>query len=261
MTPPEAAGMAIVQGLTEFLPVSSSGHLALASAVLDVPEGGLAFDIVLHLGTLLAVLAFYAKDLTALITGSLRRERKSLILLGTIATATVPVAVLGLLAGDFIESLFRNLFFVSGSLVFTGAVLFFFGRPTSVVENGVSFKQGVIVGLFQTLALFPGVSRSGTTICTGLYAGLSREEAARFSFLLSIPAIAGAAVKELPEAQWNISSAVVITGFAVSAVVGFAALSLLVRFVKKGKLQGFAWYCWAVALAGFATAFTGWRIL
>lgn len=254
MTAPEAAGMALVQGLTEFLPVSSSGHLALASSVLQVPEGGLAFDIVLHLGTLLAVLAFYARDLAALAAGSVRGERKSLVMLGTIAAATVPVAILGILAGDFIEDLFRNLFFVSGSLAFTGAVLFFFGKAGSNSNGGVSFSQGVTVGLFQTLALFPGVSRSGTTICAGLRAGLSREEAARFSFMLSIPAIAGAAVKELPSAQWNMSAGVVFTGFTVSAVVGFLALALLVRFVKKGRLQGFAWYCWTVAAAGFAMA-------
>ena len=257
MTAPEASVMAVIQGLTEFLPVSSSGHLALASTVLNLPEGGLAFDIILHLGTLLAVVAFYAKDLAGLIAGSFKGEAKSLLLLGTLAAATVPVAVFGILAGDFIEGLFSNVFFVSGALAFTGFVLFFFGRGTSARENGVSFKQGVAVGLFQTLALFPGVSRSGTTICAGLRSGLSREEAARFSFLLSIPAIAGAAVKELPEAQWTMPAGVLLAGFAVSAVVGFLALALLVRFVKKGKIRGFAWYCWAVSAAGFIMAFNG----
>jgi len=126
-----------------------------------------------------------------------------------------------------------------------------------VRSNGVSFKQGIFVGLFQTLAIFPGVSRSGTTICAGLRAGLSREEAARFSFLLSIPAIAGAAVKELPGAQWNISTGMIATGLSVSAAVGLGALWLLVRFVKNGKLRGFAWYCWAVALAGLSLELLG----
>lgn len=256
MTALEASVMAVIQGLTEFLPVSSSGHLALASTFLNIPEGGLAFDIVLHLGTLLAVFVFYSGDIARLIKGSIRREKQSLLLLGTLAAATVPVAVFGILAGDFIEGLFSNVFFVSGALAFTGAVLFFFGRGTSSVENGVTFKQGMAVGLFQTLALFPGVSRSGTTICTGLRAGLSREEAARFSFLLSIPAIAGAAVKELPRAQWTIPAGVLLTGFALSAVVGFLALTLLVRFVKKGKISGFAWYCWTVSAAGFIMAFS-----
>jgi undecaprenyl-diphosphatase len=110
------------------------------------------------------------------------------------------------------------------------------------------------VGLFQTLALFPGVSRSGTTICAGLRAGLSREEAARFSFLLSVPAIAGAAFKELPGAEWSMAPSVLLTGFAVSAAVGFAALALLVRFVKKGRIRGFAWYCWGVSIFGLILA-------
>jgi len=115
----------------------------------------------------------------------------------------------------------------------------------------------MLIGTAQALAIFPGVSRSGMTICTGLKAGLSREEAARFSFLLSIPAIAGAAVKELPSAQWDISTGVLLTGFFTAALVGLGALSLLVRFVKAGKLRGFAWYCWTVALAGLVFSFAG----
>jgi undecaprenyl-diphosphatase len=202
------------------------------------------------------VLAFYGRDLLQLAAGVIRGRKKSLLLAGTLAAATVPVAVFGLLAGEFIESLFQSVLFVSVALAFTGTVLFFFGGDTLQRENGVSFRQGLLVGLFQILALFPGVSRSGTTICAGLRAGLSREEAARFSFLLSIPAIAGAAVMELPEASWSMSSGVVIAGFLVSAAVGFLALTLLVRFVRRGKLRGFAWYCWAVSAIGLLLAVT-----
>ncbi len=252
----EASILAVVQGLTEFLPVSSSGHLALASNLLDVPEGGLAFDIVLHLGTLVAVFVFYWKDIIALLRGIILREKKSIVLGLTLAVGTIPVAIAGLLFGDFIESLRSNMFFVSGALAFTGAILFFSGRVPSAGESGITFKRGVLVGLAQTLAILPGISRSGTTICTGLFAGFSREEAARFSFLLAIPAILGAAVKELPSANWSIPFGNIMTGFVVSAVVGFGALSLLVKFVKQGKLSGFAWYCWIVALAGLA--FTVW---
>jgi undecaprenyl-diphosphatase len=114
-----------------------------------------------------------------------------------------------------------------------------------------------MVGLAQTVAILPGISRSGTTISTGLFVGLSREEAARFSFLLAIPAILGAAVKELSFATWSIPLGNVIVGFVVSAVVGFGALALLVKFVKQGKLSGFAWYCWAVAVAGLAATQLG----
>ena len=125
------------------------------------------------------------------------------------------------------------------------------------MKPGITFKRGVLVGLAQTLAILPGISRSGTTICTGLFVGLSREEAARFSFLLAIPAILGAAVKELPSAGWDIPAGNILIGFAVSAVVGFGALSLLVKFVKQGKLTGFAWYCWIIALAGLAFSLWG----
>lgn len=251
MTAFEAALMALVQGLTEFLPVSSSGHLALASAALDVPEGGLAFDIILHLGTLMAVLFFYRRDLFEMAAGIVHRDRKSLILAGTLLAGTIPVAVFGILAGDLIEGLFKDILFVSCALGFTGTILFLFGRNGEVTgDGGVTFRKGMFVGLCQTLALFPGVSRSGTTICAGLKAGLSREEAARFSFLLSIPAIAGAAVKELPEAEWTVPAGVLAVGFLVSALVGLGALALLVRFVRKGQLRGFAFYCWAVAITG-----------
>jgi len=252
MNPLEASILAVVQGLTEFLPVSSSGHLAMASNLLDVPEGGLAFDIVLHLGTLVAVFAFYWKDIIALLRGILLRERKSLILGLTLVIGTIPVAIAGFLLGDLIEGLRSNMFFISGALAFTGTILFFSGRIPAARKPGITFKRGVLVGLAQTLAILPGVSRSGTTICTGLFTGLSREEAARFSFLLAIPAILGAAVKELPSTTWNIPLSNIIIGFFVSAVVGFGALALLVKFVKQGKLSGFAWYCWTVALAGLA---------
>jgi undecaprenyl-diphosphatase len=252
MNPLEAAVLAVVQGLTEFLPVSSSGHLAMASHLMNVPDGGLAFDIVLHLGTLLAVFVFYWKDITALVRGIVSREKKSLVLGATLVVGTIPVAVAGLFFGDFVEALRENMLFVSSALIVTGTILFLSGKITQKSTPGVTFRRGLMVGLAQTIAILPGISRSGTTISTGLFAGLSREEAARFSFLLAVPAILGAAVKELPHATWSIPVGNVIIGFAVSAVVGFGALALLVRFVKQGKLSGFAWYCWAVAIAGLA---------
>lgn len=257
MTYAESLFLALIQGLTEFLPVSSSGHLALASSLMKVPEGGLAFNIILHLGTLVAVIAFYGKDMIKIASGVVRRDPSSIRLCLTLVLATVPVAVFGILAGDFIEGLFQSVLFVSLALSFTGAVLFIFGNSGSGSgDERASMSQGVKVGLAQTLALFPGVSRSGITISAGLATGLSREEAARFSFLLAIPAITGAAVKELPAAQWTVPPGILLAGFAVSALVGFLALSVLVRFVKKGRLRGFAWYCWAVAAVGIAIHFS-----
>ena len=252
----EASILAVVQGLTEFLPVSSSGHLALASQIMNIPEGSLAFDIILHLGTLLAVFAYYWKDITNLCKGLFKGERKSIILALTLAAGTIPVAVIGYLFGDFIASLRESIVFVSSALIVTGFILFVTSKiPKKKEKESVTFKRGLLVGLAQTIAIFPGISRSGTTICAGLSVGLSREEAARFSFLLAIPAILGAAVKELPDASWSIPFSNIIIGFVVSAVVGFAALTLLVKFVKAGKLSRFAWYCWIVAIAGFVMYF------
>ncbi len=252
----EASILAVVQGLTEFLPVSSSGHLALAAQIMDIPEASLSFDIVLHLGTLLAVFAYYWKDITNLCKGIFTRDRKSINLGLTLIAGTLPVAIVGYLFGDFITSLRESIVFVSSALVVTGFILFVTSKIPEKKENeSVSFKRGLLVGIAQTIAIFPGISRSGTTICTGLSVGLSRSEAARFSFLLAIPAILGAAVKELPHASWNIPFSNIIIGFVVSALVGFAALTLLVKFVKAGKLSGFAWYCWSIAVAGFVMYF------
>ncbi|MCP4646583.1 MAG: undecaprenyl-diphosphate phosphatase, partial [bacterium] len=213
----EASILAVVQGLTEFLPVSSSGHLAMASHLMDVPDGGLAFDIVLHLGTLVAVFAFYLKDIIALCRGIFLRERKSLLLGLTLVAGTLPVAVAGSLLGDVVGTLRTNMIFVSSALALTGVILFVSGRIKWRREPGITLKRGIIIGIAQTLAILPGISRSGTTICTGLFTGLSREEATRFSFFLAIPAILGAAVKELPSASWNIPVGNVIIGFVVSA--------------------------------------------
>jgi len=253
----EAAVLALIQGITEFLPVSSSGHLAIASRFMNTPEGGLAFDIVLHLGTLMAVVVFYWKDIAGMIRGIATRDRKSIRLAVALALGTVPVAVTGLLFGDLIEDLFGSILFVSAALGVTGTILFFSGRISPEEGSELTLKQGLIVGLAQSLAVLPGISRSGTTICAGLFAGLKREEAARFSFLLAVPAILGASVKELPSADWSVSPGNLITGFLVSAVVGFGALTLLVRFVKRGRLAGFAWYLWALALFGIVFALTG----
>jgi undecaprenyl-diphosphatase len=246
----EAAILALIQGITEFLPVSSSGHLALASELLHVPESGLAFDIILHLGTLVAVFVFYWKDITGMLCGIAKGERKSLLLTLTLVSATVPVALTGLFFSDQIEELFSNILFILIALAVTGTILFLSSRISSEKGSEVTFKQGLIVGIAQSIAILPGISRSGTTICAGLFAGLKREEAARFSFLLAIPAILGAAVKEIPSANWDIPFSTLLIGFIVSAAVGFVALTLLVRFVKQGRLAGFAWYLWAVSLSG-----------
>lgn len=249
MTYLESVVLAVVQGVTEFLPVSSSGHLALAAAFMDIPEKTLAVDIMLHLGTLAAVLAVFGKDLMGIIAGVLRGRRESIRTALILLAASVPAGIFGILCSRWVEGLSRNPVAVSFLLILTGTVLYL-GRFSPKGDGKPGFLSGVIIGLFQALAVLPGVSRSGLTISGGLLQGLDRSEAARFSFLLFIPAVLGAAVLELPDAEWNTPVGVLAAGFAVSAVVGWAALKVLLRFVRTGALHRFSWYCWAVGTAG-----------
>jgi undecaprenyl-diphosphatase len=245
----ESVALAAIQGLTEFLPVSSSGHLALASAFMNIPAGSMAFEVVLHLGTLVAVLLVYGKDLLSIAGGVLRGRRESGLTALSLVAASIPAGIVGVFLSDRIEAVFGMPLVVSLLMLLTGTVLFLtrFSPPGSG-EPGM--RRGVFIGLFQALAVLPGVSRSGMTISAGLFRGVGRAEAARFSFLLSVPAILGAAVLELPEAEWNTSFGVLAAGFAVSALVGYGALKVLLRFVGAGALHRFCWYCWAIGGAG-----------
>lgn len=245
----ESVTLAVIQGLTEFLPVSSSGHLALASAFMNVPVGSMAFEVVLHLGTLVAVLLVYGKDLLALAGGVVRGRRESMAVLFSLAVASIPAGIAGVFLSDSIEEVFGMPLTVSLLLILTGTVLFL-TRFSPRGEGAPGVGKGFFIGLFQALAVLPGVSRSGMTISAGLFKGVDRAEAARFSFLLAIPAILGAAVLELPEAEWDTPFGVLFAGFAVSALVGYGALRVLLRFVSAGALHRFCWYCWALGGLG-----------
>jgi len=250
--------LAIIQGLTEFLPVSSSGHLALAGMVLNVPEGDITFEIVLHLGTLMAVLAVYGRDLVELVAGVIKGEKESLVLAGLLLIGSIPAGIVGYLLADSIESVFSSPLIVSVMLLVTGTVLF----GTRFMKNGnrdnPTFRGSFIIGVSQALALMPGISRSGFTISTGLLSGIRREKAARFSFLLSVPAIAGAAILKLGDTgSGGIDTFMLITGFLISALTGYLALRILLRFLKVGKFSIFAWYCWLLGITGLIVALTG----
>ena len=245
----ESVALAAIQGLTEFLPVSSSGHLALASAFMNIPAGSMAFEVVLHLGTLVAVLLVYGKDLLSIVWGVVRGRRESVLTALSLTAASIPAGIVGVFLSDRIESVFGMPLAVSLLMLLTGTVLFL-TRLSSPGSGEPGLRRGFFIGLFQALAVLPGVSRSGMTISAGLFRGVGRAEAARFSFLLSVPAILGAAVLELPEAEWNTSFGVLAAGFAVSALVGYGALKVLLRFVGAGALHRFCWYCWAIGGAG-----------
>ncbi len=250
--------LAVLQGVTEFLPVSSSGHLALGGMLLRVPEGDITFEVTLHVGTLLAVLAVYRADIAAIISGLARGERRAVRTALLLALASVPAAAAGLLLGDFIEGVFEMPLVVSCLLLVNGGILFASGWARRTASRDGSPGSALSVGLAQALALLPGISRSGSTISTGMLSGMDRTGAARFSFLLSVPAIAGAAALKLGEAtRSGPGLPVLAAGLVVSALTGYAALRLLLRFVHRGRLSVFAWYCWAVGLIGIVLSLAG----
>ncbi len=246
----EAAFWGLVQGLSEFLPISSSGHLVIVPAALDMEAPGLAVTAVLHLGTLAAVLAYYRADVARLATFHRNREGRRLLLL--VLAGTVPAAVLGLAFESTLDDAFDDPVLVGWALLVTGAVLWLSARLPAgrrTLPSGNLSDAGV-VGIAQAAALVPGISRSGVTIAAGMGRRLDRAEAARYSFLLAIPAIAGGGFLQLVElAGEGGLEAEVLVGAAVAAVSGYLAIGLLLRLLRRVGLAPFAWYCWLVGAA------------
>lgn len=244
--------LGLIQGLTEFLPISSSGHLAVAQYFLPgFSQPGLLFDIVLHLGTLLAVLVYFRREigllLRALGPGSgdpTWRRLWVLLILGT-----VPAVVVALVAGDWVERSFSALWVVGVSWIATGVLLLSTARVTKNEREFGKLNVGdaLTVGLFQSAALLPGISRSGSTIAAGLFRGLSQDSAARFSFLLSVPAILGAAVYDLPRVSLLESEAVTgyAAGFATAFAVGYVCIGIVLRLLAIRRFHLFGYYCLA----------------
>ncbi len=247
----EAAFWGLVQGLSEFLPISSSGHLVIVPAALGMEAPDLAITAVLHLGTLAAVLAYYRADVVRMVR--LRGEGRRIVLL--VLAGTIPAAVLGLAFESQLDDAFDDPVLVGWALIATGMVLWASGRLADgrrVLPEG-SGGDAAVVGLAQAAALVPGISRSGVTITAGLGRRLSRAEAARYSFLLAIPAIAGGGFLQLLElAGEGGLRAEVLVGAAVAAVTGYAAIGLLLRLLERVGLAPFAWYCWAVGALSVA---------
>ncbi len=241
----------LVQGLTEFLPISSSGHLVLVPALLseagiDIGEPSLTVSAVLHLGTLLAVLVFYRSDLSRL--ANARRDREARRTLGILAIGTIP-AVIGLPLRSGLESIEQNPPVVAGALLVTGLILVVaerLPRRTRTLEAaGVS--DAILIGVAQAFALIPGISRSGSTITMATARGFDRTEAARFSFLLAIPTIAGGGLLSLLELDGGDGSAgAIFVGFVVAAISGYAAIAVLLRLITTRGFLPFALYCFVV---------------
>lgn len=252
----QVAVLAVLQGLTEFLPVSSSGHLAIASQLFFADDAGASFTAVTQLGTELAVLVYFAKDIRRILISwfaGLRNaaRRDSDYWLGWwVIIGTIPICVLGLLFKDQIRGGVRNLWIVAIALIVFSAVIAaaeYYGRQTREVEQ-LTWKDGVIVGLAQCLALVPGVSRSGATISAGLFLGQSREVAARFGFLLAIPAVLASGLFSLPDAFAPVTEGMSATGpqlvvsIVIAFVVGYAAVSWFLKFLVRHGMYWFVGY-------------------
>jgi undecaprenyl-diphosphatase len=235
----QAVILAVIQGLTEFLPVSSSAHLALAPWLLGWPDQGLTFDIALHAGTLLAVLVYFFRDW-------LRISKENPKLFVWIGLATIPVGVAGLLIHDYAEKNLRTPFVMGPALIVVAGLMALAEKVGRRDKAEAGFLDAMLIGLAQALALIPGTSRSGITISAGLFRNLDRAAAARFSFLLSTPAVAAACAKGGYELYKTgippDMHAPFAVGVAVSAAVGCLAIGVLMRFVKRFSLYTFVIY-------------------
>jgi len=250
----EALILGLVQGLTEFLPVSSSAHLVLVPDLLGWEMPSTSFDVVLHLGTMVAVVAYFWKDLLEIVAAFVQKGGAAVVKrrLGIlIVIGTIPAAVIGALFEKKFEEMFDEPAQVAIFLIITGFLLFISEavarRQRHIADLTVS--DSLLVGAAQAVAIAPGISRSGATISTGLFLGLTREAAARFSFLLSIPIIAGAALFKLRhgfDGGAGEENATLIVGFLAATISGFAAIKFLLGYVRRHNLRIFALYCWIV---------------
>lgn len=258
--------LGIIQGLTEFLPISSSGHLVLFQNLFGLKEPVLLFDTSLHLGTLLAVCAYFRSDLKQMVVETLKfiidliqgrrslkgiREMPHVSLTLWVLVGTIPTAVIGLLFRFSLENLFWSLPRVGIMLLFTGLILAVTRMMPESYTNrsSIGLLTALAVGTAQGLALIPGISRSGATIVCGMLFGVKRDLAARFSFLLSIPAIIGALGFQLDTERVNeVGMLPLLFGFISSILIGLLALKIVMGMVRKGNLYYFTPYCWAVGL-------------
>lgn len=248
-----------LQGLTEFLPVSSSGHLVIFQKILGLKMESLSFEVFVHFGTLLSVVVIYFSDIMEMIksffTGLTRPKYNFqsdpyfklsiLVIIGTI-----PAALAGVLLEDFFTSIFHNTTLVGFTLIFTGIVLWS-TRYIRIHSQSLNSGKSILIGMAQMLAILPGISRSGMTISAGLFTGISRKEAARFSFLLAIPAIAGSMVFTLADLfTGNVAGpgiGILLVGMITAFVIGYLAIKFLLKILESGKFSLFAPYCLIVA--------------
>lgn len=251
MTTEQAIILGLFQGLGEFLPISSSAHLVLIPWLFHWEDPGLTFDIALHIGTLIAVIIYFWKDWLRLVTQGFTAPRTTDgRLFWYLVIATVPGAIIGYALEKQAETIFRTPLLIAVALIVMGAILFWAERKSAKKDdlNNITLRTSLLIGLSQALAIIPGVSRSGITMTTGLFSGLNREAAARFSFLLSAPIILGAAIIKVPylASHPDVIDANFLIGMVVAFIAGIASIGFLLRYVQTKTFLPFVWYRFAI---------------
>lgn len=261
MTILQAVVLGVIQGVTEFLPVSSSGHLVLFSQLFGIHEQSILFEVTVHVGTLLAVLAVFQNEFKMLVNAAVRlvsrpKQAKAMLhsdpgvrLLLCLVVGTVPAVLAALVLKDQVERLFSSSLTVGVMLMVTGGILYAAEKRQAEGRSQVSLLDALIIGVGQAVAILPGLSRSGTTIAVGLFRGLERDSAARFSFLLSIPAILGALVLSLLDLFSGVvvpSLGPLVVGLVSAAITGYLAIRFFLSLVRRGRLVWFSYYTWLV---------------
>ena len=271
----EAIILGIIQGLTEFLPVSSSGHLVLFQHLFGLKEAELFFDVCVHLGTLVAVVIVFRQEIIKILSAlsklvSLRGQKEKFLqrmdsdpdlkMALLIVIGSIPTAILGLLFAGIADRLFSSTLITGMMLMVTGFLLWLTRKAESLTASassgGLSTGKAFVIGIVQGLTIIPGISRSGSTISAGLLLGVDRETAARYSFLLSIPAIVGAGILSVKDgmSQTNPVISMSLLGAVTAALMGYGALKSLLHLVKKGRLHVFAPYCWLVGIVAILSS-------
>ena len=250
----EAVILGIVQGLTEFLPVSSSGHLEIAKELLSVSEQeqNLLMTIVLHAATALSTIIIFRKDITTIIAGLFQfKWNEEAQFSVKIILSMIPAAIVGLFFEEEIKSLFGGQIVLVGSMLLLTGLLLFLADKAKKTNKKVSILNSILIGIAQAIAILPGISRSGATICISVLLGVDREKAARFSFLMVVPLILGKMAKDMLSGDLITESTTIlplIFGFITAFITGLVACKWMIRLVKKSQLKYFAYYCFAVGI-------------
>lgn len=260
MTFLDAIILGIIQGLTEFLPVSSSGHLEIMKAIQGQGlsgESSMMMTIVLHFATALSTIVVFWKEVVGIIKGLFQfKINDEFLFSAKILISMIPAVIVGVYFDDFIETFFSGKILLVGLMLMVTGIVLFIAEKAKQTDKSVGFKDAILIGIAQMIAILPGISRSGATIGTSVILGIDREKAARFSFLMVVPLILGKVAKDVlsPEfskelANSEISSSVYAAGFAAAFIVGIIACTWMIKLVKKSKLSYFAYYCFAAGIA------------